>query len=301
MLILTYHRVVATRDPLMPDEPDAALFARQLDWIAGVFNVLTVNEAVRLRREGRLPPRSLCITFDDGYANNAEVALPLLSERGLKATFFVATGFIDGGAMWNDLVIESVREAIGPLDLSELGLGRYELPDDAARRAAIGHILGQLKYRPREQREADVDAIARHAGATRRPQLMMTEEQIRSLARAGMEVGAHTVNHPILKRLPSDAAAQEIATSRERLALILGAPPPSFAYPNGRPGTDYEREHVEMVAAAGFDSAVSTAWGCVTSGRESFQLPRIAPWDRDATRYLGRLLRAYRQRDAASV
>src|SRR5689334_21931860 len=102
LVVLTYHRVLEAPDPMLPDEPDAAQFAAWLDALAQTFSVLSLVEALALRKEGRLPPRTLCITFDDGYANNAEIALPILLSRGLKATFFVATGFVGNGRMWND-------------------------------------------------------------------------------------------------------------------------------------------------------------------------------------------------------
>ena len=72
-------------------------------------------------QQGRLPPRALAITFDDGYADNRTVAAPLLERHGLPCTFFVATGFLDGGRMWNDTLIETVRRAPGQtLDLRDL-------------------------------------------------------------------------------------------------------------------------------------------------------------------------------------
>lgn len=72
-------------------------------------DVLARAEAVRALAEHRLPTRALAITFDDGYADNHDVALPILRRLALPATFFTATGFLDGGCMFNDIVIEAVR------------------------------------------------------------------------------------------------------------------------------------------------------------------------------------------------
>ena len=89
-----------------------------------MFNVIPLLDAVRHSAAGTLPPRAACITFDDGYADNAEVALPILQRHKLHATFFVATGFLNGGRMWNDTIIELVRRAPdGVLDFSAFGLG----------------------------------------------------------------------------------------------------------------------------------------------------------------------------------
>ena len=100
----------------------------------------------RAAARGRAPARALAITFDDGYADNATVAAPILLRLGLPATFFVATGFLDGGRMWNDTVIEAVAPRRGPvLDLAPLGLGGTRSPmhgsagndRPAARRAQV--------------------------------------------------------------------------------------------------------------------------------------------------------------------
>ena len=90
--IVIFHRVHARPDPLFPDEMDAARFDRLMAWVAGSFRVRTLRESVEHQRQGRLPPRSLVITFDDGYADNAEVALPILRRHGLAADFFISTG-----------------------------------------------------------------------------------------------------------------------------------------------------------------------------------------------------------------
>jgi peptidoglycan/xylan/chitin deacetylase (PgdA/CDA1 family) len=109
--ILIFHRVLPKADPLFPDEVDAERFDHICAWVRQWFNVLPLPDAARRLREGSLPPRALAITFDDGYADNFDVALPILQRHGLVASFFVATGFIDGGRMWNDTLIESVRRA----------------------------------------------------------------------------------------------------------------------------------------------------------------------------------------------
>jgi hypothetical protein len=102
-----------------------------------------------------LPARAVCVTFDDGYADNAEVALPILRKHRVPATFFIATGYLDGGRMFNDTVTESIRAISTPtLDLASLGLGRLVLDTVEAKRAAIARILPVLKYLPAPEREA---------------------------------------------------------------------------------------------------------------------------------------------------
>jgi peptidoglycan/xylan/chitin deacetylase (PgdA/CDA1 family) len=296
LLILIYHRVLAAIDPLLEGEPDAPLFAAQMDVIKSVCNVLPLAEAVDRLYRGSLPPRAVSITFDDGYANNHSIAAPILKARGLPATVFVASGFTGNGRMFNDTVIEAVRRAGPRLDLTELGLGSFELPDMNARRRAIGELLGALKYRDPAQRLAQAQAIAERVGAPLPEDLMMSQQQLRELAGYGIDIGAHTVTHPILRSVDEQTARREIAESKATLEAISGQPVTSFAYPNGRPTRDYDATHVALVRATGFKAAVSTAWGAAGRQADRYQLPRMLPWDPSALRFGARLLRTYRER-----
>jgi peptidoglycan/xylan/chitin deacetylase (PgdA/CDA1 family) len=120
---------------------------------------------------------------------------------------------------------------------------------------------------------------------------MMTSDQVRSLRRAGMQVGAHTVTHPILARLDEAAARQEISTGKQQLEDLLGERVGLFAYPNGKPGEDYLLQSVDLVRQAGFDAAFTTAWGAATPQTDPFQLPRFTPWDQSRARFGLRLAR----------
>jgi peptidoglycan/xylan/chitin deacetylase (PgdA/CDA1 family) len=104
-----------------------------------------------------------------------------------------------------------------------------------------------------------------------------------------MEIGGHTVRHPILTELADAEAALEITQGRDVLQGLIGAPVLSFAYPNGRPGRDYDARHVAMVREAGFETAVTTAVGVSRPGDDPLQLPRFTPWDRSPSRWLMRL------------
>lgn len=290
--ILIFHRVHATRDTLFPHEPDAARFEQLMRFVAGAFTVLPLGRAAALLGEKRLPARALTITFDDGYADNAEVALPILRRLGLPATFFVATGFLDGGRMWNDTVIECIRACReSEIDLGEFGLGRRPLTDPARRVAAIEALLGKIKYLTLAEREAALQRLQGLVGDAALPSnLMMRSEQVREMHRAGMEIGAHTVRHPILTRLTPQEAEAEITEGRQRLESIIDAPVDTLAYPNGKPGQDYDHAHVELVRRLGFKAAVSTAPGVAQAGDDLFQLPRYTPWGSSLAAWGGRLI-----------
>jgi peptidoglycan/xylan/chitin deacetylase (PgdA/CDA1 family) len=243
-------------------------------------------------RDGSLPSAAAAITFDDGYADNLHVAVPILVRMGMPATFFIATGFTDGGRMWNDTIVETVRACQKEtLDLSELGVGRYPLADWLQRRQAIAALIDAIKYRSVTERVTLTEAIARKVDVRLPSDLMMTSAQLRAMRAAGMQLGAHTVSHPILATLDQEEATKEIAESRRFLEDVLGERIGLFAYPTGKPGVDYRAEQADLVRDLGFDAAVSTEWGAAGSTTDLFQIPRFTPWDNTRLRFSGRLIR----------
>jgi peptidoglycan/xylan/chitin deacetylase (PgdA/CDA1 family) len=294
--ILIYHRVYLQQDALFPHESTEEVFDRQMRLLTACFHVMPLGEAIEGLRNGKLPPRAACVTFDDGYADNAEVALPILQRYGIPATFFVATRFLNGGRMWNDTVIELVRRAPGDkLDLSQIALGRFEIGSIPQRRQVIHHLLDKLKYLPPDSRQSTVEALCGLIPVVLPNNLMMTTDQVRDLHNAGMEIGGHTASHPILARMENNAASADIATGKEDLESIIGARVRFFAYPNGKPGRDYLPDHVTMVKKLGFDAAVSTAHGAAGKETDPYQLPRFTPWDRHPVRFALRMIQNMRR------
>lgn len=290
--ILIFHRVLAETDPLFPSEVTVKTFDTHMGLLRSVFNVLPLTEAVARLKAGTLPARAAAITFDDGYADNYTHALPVLQKHGLHATFFIATSYLDGGRMFNDTVIESIRHSpLTQLDLRELGLGVHDLISNAAKADAIGKILPQVKYLPLDEREKTITKIVVSTGCKHLPDdLMMTTSQLQRLHAAGMEIGGHTHHHPILAKLNHSDVVAEIATGKTWLEETLGDRVRLFAYPNGKPGVDYLPEQAEIVRGLGFDAAVSTRRGVSTTNTDLFQLPRFTPWDTNPTAYALRLL-----------
>lgn len=289
--ILIYHRILPFPDPMFESEPDAREFEQHMALLANYFTVLPLSEAVQRLKNGRLPRRAACVTFDDGYADNAEVALPILQRLGIPATFFICTSFLGGGCMWNDRVIESVRAANGTmLDLTPIGLGCHSIETHAHRRRAVDHLLPGLKYLSPEDRREGVSQIEKIASVILPDNLMMTQEQVRALSNAGMEIGGHTVSHPVLTSIDNETVRDEISRGKEELASITGERIRCFAYPNGKPGKDYVRRHVEIVQSLGFEAAVSTAWGAANRHADPYQLPRFTPWDKSPERFMLRLI-----------
>jgi len=289
--ILIFHRVLRKPDPLFPDLPTVEEFTQRMRWVRSWFRVLPLDHAIDLLFLGELPARALAITFDDGYADNEELAAPALAQLDLTATFFVCTGFLEGGCMWNDRVIAAIRACpADAIDLDAVGLGRHPLGSLETRRGAVAAILTAIKHLTAEQRERTTSGIVAAAGGAPSPPRMMRPEQLRSLRQLGMTIGAHTVTHPILTRIALEVAHDEMLRSKSELESVLQERVGLFAYPNGVPGRDFAGEHALLAKTCGFDAAVSTAWGAASPRSDRFQLPRFSPWDRTRLRYGARLL-----------
>ncbi len=155
-----------------------------------------------------------------------------------------------------------------------------------------------MKYRDPGERDEIVAELGRRCGAGLPGGLMLDSAGVRELAAQGMEVGSHTITHPILSRCHPAMVRQEIAEGREALEALVRRPVTLFAYPNGRPGWDYGPEHVAAVRNAGFRGAVSTGPGAARPGSDPFQIPRFTPWDQTPGRFAARLLLNARHRPA---
>jgi peptidoglycan/xylan/chitin deacetylase (PgdA/CDA1 family) len=292
--ILMYHRVLPESDPINTWDVTAEEFDVQMCALAEHFTPLALGEAVARLHTDSLPPGAICVTFDDGYADNVTTALPILQQHRIPATFFIATAYLNGGRMWNDTVVEAVRAAAGEeIDLEPIGLGRLALGAPAIRRPIIERILEHIKHRPFAEREHCARLVAECIGAVLPGNLMLTDAQLLALRASGMEIGGHTDRHPILTSVDARTAREEIAAGRERLVELLREPITLFAYPNGKPGVDYGHQHVQMVRSAGFVAAVTTAEGVATRATDPLQLPRQAPWDRNPITFSLRLARSY--------
>ena len=276
LLVLTYHRVLADFDPVI-GEIDAVQFTQQMEALAEYFNVISLNDAIEQLKFGELEPGSVCITFDDGYRDNYDVALPILSALNLPATFFIATGFLGNGVMWNDVVIESLRNTkLDVIDLQQFGLGKQAIHTTDLRYQLVGKVLQRFKYEERSVRDELVQSFKQVAEVDIDDRMMMTKDEVLEMSSANMEIGAHTVNHPILARIDDEQAKQEITSSKQELEQIIGKDVRFFAYPNGQANRDYTQRDQDLIREAGFLASLTTNDGVITTHSNLYELPRIS-------------------------
>ena len=207
-----------------------------MELLAKCFNVLPLHAALESLHSGGMPPRAVCITFDDGYRSTHDLALPVRRELGLPATVFVTTGYLDQGSMWNDRILEAVRRVSDDaVDLRGTGWGLHPVRDLAERKETIERLIEIAKYLPPSERQDLTLRLEASAGCGEGSKvLMLTAEMVRTLSREGIAIGAHTVSHPILTRLEDEQARLEIEESKRQLEAITGERVRFFAYPNGK-------------------------------------------------------------------
>jgi peptidoglycan/xylan/chitin deacetylase (PgdA/CDA1 family) len=232
VLVLNYHRLAPVeRPPISKDLWSAtpAGFEAQVRFLSRHCDVIGAEE-LEPRLRARRP--SVLITFDDGYRDCAEHALPVLRAHGVSATFFLTTGFLDrrATAWWDEIawmVAHSPHRRLGD-----------ELILEGDRDQPTARLVARYKSLPWETRDRFLDHLADVTGSGRRPRAdqdgdWLTWEEVRELASAGMAIGAHTVTHPILASMPGRLQHEEVGGSLDRLEQELGRRPSLFSYPVG--------------------------------------------------------------------
>ena len=291
--ILAYHSVV--EDPQLTDyilgsSRARAHFERHMETLARKFSPVTIDDVAEFAKSGkRLPPRAVAVTFDDGFADNYEVALPILSRYGVPATFYIMVEAVENGTLpWYC----RIRFAFNTTKKSSWTYAEtkrtYPLGTPDERRAAMpvawdrgaalagraqaGDSSRVLKGRWRSTRSA---AKAKHG-------LMMDWEQVRALKKAGHTIGGHTLSHPNVAQVSEADARTEIAGCKQRLEEKLGAPVEHFSYPHPALNPHWSSQTLGITREAGFKSAVLTTYGSVRAGDEPLALKRMyTPADLD--------------------
>lgn len=280
VLGLNYHRIGDGAGSPFDRElfsATAEAFAEQMTFLARNFDVIAPEDLVELR--DATVGRRVLVTFDDGYRDNWEVAFPILRSCGLRATFFVTAGFLDGGtvAWWDEIAWMVRRSTARTLFCPWLGRD-LSLTD---RDATIHALLRRYKSLPGEQCAPFVAWLADATGSGRCPasaarDTWMTWDMVREMRAAGMSIGGHTVHHPVLSRLSPSEQIAEIRGAGERLRAELGEPMRWFSYPVG--GRDAFDEHTRRaLAMAGVELAFSYYGGYRRSGDwDPYDVRRVA-------------------------
>ncbi len=317
--ILLYHRVFeAPADPLsLCVSPQH--FAEHLKHLRQHYQVLSLREFVRSLMDGHLPRRAVVLTFDDGYSDNLWNAKPLVERYELPAAVFVTAGYVGSGCefWWDELerLVLLSPELPDRLHVTlnhtahEWHLGkRARLPiaaggshrqwslslsdDPTPRHRAYRDLYWLVRPLGHKEREMVFEILrsqARSDGQGRAGYRALTVDEVRRLAAGGLvEIGAHTVTHPMLSAQPPNVQQWEMAESKRQLEAVLGRTVAAFCYPYGS-WSDVGETAIQMARDVGFEIACAVVPRPVTRGENHFWLPRLPVEDWDGYEFARRL------------
>jgi peptidoglycan/xylan/chitin deacetylase (PgdA/CDA1 family) len=262
-------------------------FAEQMEALSKYTHPVSLQKLVQNLKEGSVPPKSVAVTFDDGYADNLYKAKPVLEKYEVPATVFVCTGYAGEEFWWDELerLVMSSQAELGALCLEmekkSFAWDQPEVSPEAgleSRRKSHRALYNFLLALDVEAQSQAMDSIRDWAGvaSNKTTARTMTHEELVQLANGGLiEIGAHTRSHPMLPRLTVDQQRKEIITNKHELEEILGRRVGGFAYPNGRATADAK----QIVREAGFAYACTSLHDVVRPASDLHELTRF--WQRD--------------------
>ena len=287
-LVLLYHRVTQLdHDPynfvVRPDR-----FAQQCDVLRRRCDVVPLRDA---NGRTRSPRTQVAITFDDGYADNSLEACDILAAAGLPATFFITTGRLGQRAevWWDRLeqILMRCEPAGGCIDIDVDGRRLWaDVRSSAARARAHFALYWRLRPRRPDVIESILTQIETQLGiqtVDRDTHRWMNSEELRALsATTGVDVGAHTLTHPLLAILPTNEQWKEIDGSRDQLERLLKARVTLFSYPFGSHDA-FDAATTQLVRDSGYALACTGTGGLARQDHYPFRIPRnvVGDWDAD--------------------
>jgi peptidoglycan/xylan/chitin deacetylase (PgdA/CDA1 family) len=256
--VLGYHRVAETSfDPLgLAVSPGR--FFDQMQLLASRAHVIRLSDAVQAARSGAVPRPTVVVTFDDGYCDTLETALPIIEAARIPVTVFVTTGYPGREFWWDELTRILTHSA-------------------AARRDTVAAVAADLQTLPPVEREHAMRTLRASAaacgsgGEPPRARALTVDEIQRLAASPYVELGAHTVTHPMLPALTVEAQRDEVRESRRLLQEMSGTAVTSFSYPHGA----YSADTVSIAAEAGFTAACCSEPDVIRPGCDPLRLPRL--------------------------
>ena len=297
-VILNYHRVLgpAAHSEAVPAgmvvRPQT--FEKHLRYLKCRYQVVSMEQLIESRERNEPTGRPLCvITFDDGWRDNYEEALPLLRRYGLPATLFISTGFMGNGQTpWFYRLGYVLHALAGISDDRSTALrsnAQLDLPEalvdwlagsTLARQRDIEAVIEATKTLPGAELEAVVERLrlllaSSDETVNSNVEAMLDWQQIREMAASSFEIGSHGVTHLILTQIPEPAMKAEVVESKRCIEEQLGQSIGGFSYPNG----DYSDDIEALVRAAGYRYACTTKPGSVDRFDSPYQLKRIRVHD----------------------
>jgi peptidoglycan/xylan/chitin deacetylase (PgdA/CDA1 family) len=268
LTILAYHRIArypGRADHQYDDDLISATqdnFDKQISWLKRYYEIVTFEQLKHLETSAN----HLIVTFDDGYRDNYDLAYPILKKHGVKATIFLATGYIGAKELfwWDEIAYMVKKTSVLNFTVTLEQDYKYNLGSEANKRFAISSLAKLAKRVSNDNRLRLLDQI-RKALEVRIPDgissdMILSWAQILEMSSNGIEFGAHSVTHPILANMSETEARHEIEYSKKNIECVTGKKVTVFSYPVG--GHDkFSAATRELVKKAGYSYAVSYVHG----------------------------------------
>ena len=313
-LIFVYHRVA---EPLV--DPWALCvsperFAEQLALLQRIADPVALDVIVGAHSDRDLPNRPIAITFDDGYFDNLIHAKPILESLHVPATVFVTTGFLDSaGEVWSDelarLILISEEDPLRLARLVNLHPDYdMEFPDDRnhwyawepareLRQWIYRRLHDRLLHATEQSRTELLERVRRWCGQrpkeVERARFLTSAELTQLASSRWIEIGAHSVTHPVLSELEPTQQRHEISASKQALEMLTGKPVQSFAYPYGKKN-HFNADTIDAVQSAGFRCGCVNYGRLVTRKTSRWALPRYQVLNWQANSFSSEITRWYR-------
>lgn len=271
--ILYYHHLTNDIGEGLSEEE----FDEQMKILSTYFNVVSLERAIQLRASGNLPPKTVAITFDDGYLDNLTKVVPILKKYDCPATFFISTEGTEIGYLWNDEVKALIEQTHAKMVSSEIIGKQFSLSTQSERKYAYQQLCNSLKFETQNARCHKMARLRKELGECVLERQCMTKQHLVELDAAGFEIGAHTHGHCILSNETMDICEAEIRLNLSKLKEAVGKKIRYFAYPNGLEKRDFQHCHGKLLKKLGFEAGFSTNDGGVTSKSGIFAMPRFMP------------------------
>lgn len=300
-LILGYHRISAVDDDFYQVCVSPENFAGHMEALREYAHPISLSKLVQSLKQNVLPPKSVAVTFDDGYADNLYVAKPILEKYDIPATVFICTGYMGKEFWWDELerLVTGSQTDLRTLHL-QVGGKRFEWHETSisleAGQPTLRHEFCRALYQFLLSLDVEVQnhamGLIRTWSEVSSPGLStpraMSEEELLRLVDGGLiELGAHTRHHPMLPQLSFERQREEVQSSKKDLETLLSKKIAGFSYPNGRATVDAKR----LVQEMGFTYACTSLHNVVRPGSDVYELTRFWQQDVDGERFVKRLNR----------
>jgi peptidoglycan/xylan/chitin deacetylase (PgdA/CDA1 family) len=281
LVILRYHSIQDNpglyADSIGVDSiHSTAIFREQMQVVAERFNPVSMDEVLHFLCKGeRIPKLSVAITFDDGYADNFEQAMPILNHFGIPATFYLTVGLIGtkGNPWFCRLrsMFARTRKIVWRDSSRE-----WQLATPADREHAFAAATAQVSSLRAVEREQAVRGIEDELDVEPLPEvgLMLTWDQAHELVGQGHNVGSHTLSHPNVAHIEHDEMRTELVQSKHKLEQELKVSVRHFSYPHPALDPQWNETTLRISCEAGYGSAVTTASAPVRATDDPLLLPR---------------------------